>query len=173
MTIPERQKRRWRYARPAAMLAVAAGLGCSTDVAAPPSNFGGIQYTASVAGVSAGTGHVPLLNAIVTLQNTAGVVQTRTYPLSCPVRIQLYRLSDNALMYDESKLPCDMTTTGTLTIPGLASTTLSSGVRFPGNIAGDTLPLVTYTVRVLVLTEGTKQVLINAGSFNLVSGPTG
>jgi hypothetical protein len=110
---------------------------------------------------------------IVTLQNNTGAVQTRTYPAACPVRIQLFRLSDNALLYDETRLPCDKTVTATLTLIGLGSTTLNSGVRFPGTIAGDSLPLVTYTVRVVVLTEGTSSVVLNAGSFNLVSGPSG
>lgn len=160
-----------RILRMALWAAAVALPGCSTDVAGPSSDFGGIHYTAQVQSVA--SGGVPLLNVIVTLQNTGGGTQTRTYPAACPVRVQLFRQSDNALLYDETRLPCDQTVKATLTLLGLASTTLSSGVRFPGTIAGDSLPLVTYTVRCVVLTEGTANVVLNAGSFNLVSGPAG
>jgi hypothetical protein len=162
------------------VLLLVTAAGCSTDVSGPSTQFGGVKYTAVTndivtcpLGVTSGPQCHHQFSVIVTMQNTTGATLTRTYPAGCPVRVQLYRLSDNARLYDETRWACDATPVATITLPGFSTTTLSSGVRFPGNVAGDSLPLVAYTVRAVVFTEGAASVIINAGTYTLTSGSQG
>ena len=147
-----------------ALLIAACGSDSGTG---PQTEFDGVKYTAAV--VLVPTGGQTLLSVVVTLTNTGGETRSRTYPASCPVRIRLYRSADNALLYDETRRACSAEPTATVSLASLESKTLQSGVRFPGTIAGDSLPFTTYVVRAVVLTEGTKEVLINAGTYALVS----
>lgn len=150
-------------------LATVSVASCGTDLGTEPSTvFDGIKYTAET--VLVPTGGQTLVSVVVTLQNTGSGAQTRTYPASCPVRILLFRQTDDALMYDERRRDCSALPTATITIDGQSSKQLQSGVRFPGSIAGDSLPFTTYNVRAAVLTEGSKTVLISAGTYTLAGG---
>ena len=140
--------------------------GCGTDVAAPQNEYGGIRYTAEVAESSSQSGAKQFI-VIVTLKNTGGGAQTRTYPASCPVRIRLYQVSDGRLVYDETTRPCAANPLVTLTIDGFASKTLQSGVRFATTVLGDSLPRTTYTAYAVVLTEGSTLVEVRAGTMTL------
>jgi hypothetical protein len=153
------------------LLAIAAlsVASCGQDLGTEaPTEFDGIKYTAET--VLVPTGGQTLVSVVVTLQNTGTASQTRTYPASCPVRILLFRQADDVLMYDERRRECGSTPVATITIDGLSSKQLQSGVRFPSSIAGDSLPFTTYNVRAAVMTEGTKTVLINAGTYILAGG---
>src|SRR5262245_14350035 len=103
--------------------------GCKADFSAPePSEtFGNIHYAAEIKEIRNGT--VVLYNAFVTLHNRTGGNQTRTYPVSCPVQIRLYRLGDDALVYDETKRECDMSRTADIQIGGSSDAMLYSGNR--------------------------------------------
>ncbi|HYV99094.1 MAG TPA: hypothetical protein VE967_16680 [Gemmatimonadaceae bacterium] len=149
------------------MCALGAAAACGSDSGTGPrTTVGGIKYTARVELVEAG-GTAPLLSVVATLTNTTGAPQMRTYPAGCPVRILLYRQSDNTLVYDERTRDCAPEPTATVTIDPLATADLQSGIRFPATVAGDSLPFATYKVRAAVMTEGAKQVLIDAGTYFL------
>jgi hypothetical protein len=149
---------------------VAAAAACSTDLGSgPPSEFDGIKYTAEVQDIVSGSSGARQFAVVVTLQNLTSSTKTRTYPATCPVRVRLYRSSDNFLAYDETLRSCSPTPTSTITIPAQGTSTLTSGVRFPATVAGDSLATgqTTYTVRAIVTTEGDKEVLIDAGTTHL------
>jgi hypothetical protein len=73
------------------------------------------------------------------------------------------------LLYDETRKPCASTPEATLLLEGFGSKTMTSGVRFPGVVAGDSLATGTtlYTVRAIVQTEGSKFVEVDAGTTHL------
>lgn len=152
--------------------ALVGALACGDGVSAPETTFDGIKYTAATNTITSANGATQF-TVLVTLENTTGGTLTRTYPATCPVRIKLYRASDQALLYDESRRDCDMSITATLTIGGRETAQVSSGVRFAQNVLGDSLPSTTYNVKALVLTECTKTVLIDAGQYTLNPGPQG
>jgi hypothetical protein len=142
---------------------------CSDDLGPGTPNsvvIDGIRYTASVNEIIANNGSRQF-TIIVTLSNQTSEVKTRTYPAACPVRVLLYRAADDFLVYDEEQRPCSATPTATVTISGSSTATLQSGIRFTGTVAGDSLPLTTYTARALVKTEGSREVIVNAGTVNL------
>ncbi len=140
-------------------LSALAAASCSSDVAAPQNEYNGIRYTAAVAPNGIG------FTVIVTLENTSGVQQLRTYPAACPVRIRLYRTADNFRLYDETTWPCDATNTATITIDAFSSKTLQSGARSATTVTGDSLPHTAYTVYAVVRTEGATLVEVRAGLF--------
>lgn len=138
--------------------------GCKADFSdpEPPETFGNIKYSAEIKVIH--NGAVTFYNAFVTLHNQTGGAQTRTYPVSCPVQIRLYRLGDNVVVYDETRRVCDKSHTAELTINGTSDAMLYSGNRTAGSILGDSLPAATYGARVVVNTEGNKEALIYAGT---------
>jgi hypothetical protein len=149
-------------------LAALAILGCSDLGTGPPTVFGGVKYTARVVEYDVGIAAPSLVfSVVVTLTNTGTAQQTRTYPASCPVRVRLYRETDGALMYDETRRDCDPQPTATINLGGQESKELQSGIRYPSVMAGDSLPFTTYTVRAVVTTEGSKLVLVTAGTYQL------
>lgn len=143
-----------------------AAAGCSTDVAAPQNEYNGVKYTAAVNEIISPVG-AKQFAVIVTLQNTGGGPQERTYPAACPVRIRLYRASDGVLVYDETQWPCSATPTATITIDGFSSKTLQSGPRFPTVVMGDSLPHTTFTVYAVTFTEGSTWLEIRAGTYTM------
>lgn len=147
-------------------LSATAAAGCSVAATGPETEFNGIKYTAEVADIVGALG-THQYSVIVTLTNTSGVQQTRTYPASCPVRIRLYRVADNSLLYDETRRVCDETPAATISVDAFSSKTLQSGVRFSTTFVGDSLPHTTYTVRAVVKTEGTRFVEVLAGTIAL------
>ncbi|HKS06420.1 MAG TPA: hypothetical protein VJR92_08920 [Gemmatimonadaceae bacterium] len=129
----------------------------------------GVKYSARFnAAVSTGA----FVNVIATLQNVSSAPQDRTYLVSCPVRIRLYRPADGFRVYDETKLACGSTTEGTLNIGVGESKELTSGVRQATTILGDSLSYQTYAVRAVLNTEGPgKQMEVVAGAWLFTAPP--
>jgi hypothetical protein len=152
--------------------------GCSTDLGSGlQTEFDGVRYSATVEDIIADNDD-PLNRPVarqfavnVTAENRTGVAKTRTYPAICPVRVRLYRASDDALLYDETRKDCAPAPEGTLTIEPFGTKPLTSGIRFPATIAGDSLATAStiYNVHAVVMTEGSKFVEINAGTTHLRS----
>jgi len=147
-----------------------APLACGgTDAAgpAPPGNvLDGVAYTASVEILD------KLVVLRVTLTNTTTGAITRSYPAGCPVRIRLYRLTDNALVYDESQAPCGSTTPVSVTIAPQQSASLTSGPRYRCTIAGDSLPTpATYFAAALVRIVGMNPIELDAGTYSIPKCP--
>lgn len=127
--------------------------------------FDGVTYTAEVQEIIAST--TRRFTVVATLTNTKSVAVTRVYPAGCPVRIKLHRALDNELVYDETKIPCSVTTETTVTIPPGETRTLQSGVRWPPTVLGDSLAATSYNVRAVVQTEGTRVVEVAAGTYKV------
>ena len=108
-------------------------------------------------------------NLLVTLsiENTSIAPITVTYPATCPIRIRLYQPSDNALVYDETRVACESGGQATLTISPQATRTIGSGFRGMMAIVGDSLRFATYRVFAVPQTEGARVLEIPAGSITL------
>jgi hypothetical protein len=147
-----------------------AGAACGGSASASgPSGIGnqfdGVEYSAVVTEIPHET--TRWFSVVVTLRNTNDVTATRSYPAGCPVRVRLYRLLDNQLVYDETKNVCGVTTATTITLlPGQAAT-LQSGSRWPPSVVGDSLSATTYNVRAVVQTEGTVLNEVDAGAYRI------
>lgn len=148
-------------------LGVLLPLGCGGDSSGPSDQGGNLRYTARVERVQTGT--INFVTVIVSVRNTTSAVETRTYPSACPVQIRLYRLGDDALVYDETRRDCPATPTSTLEVGGLQTKELQSGLRNPTTILGDSIAAASYGVRAVVNTEGNKLIIVNAGTVNLSS----
>ena len=146
-----------------------AAAACSGSSTGPSDVYGGIQYTATVSDI-AGTQGTHQFAVLVTLHNTTTTTQTRTYPSGCPIRIRLYRQADNRLVYDETKITCTTTIPTTISLNPDESKTLTSGIRFPSAVIGDSLPATTYNVKAIIQTEGTKVVELTAGTYAFTGG---
>ena len=140
-----------------ALVGAVAGAGCGDGVSAPQSVYVTIRYSAAVVPTAG------FFNVAVTLQNTTSGATTRTFPTGCAIRVRLFRAADDALLYDESRVPCPPGDSTTIAIPGSGAYTLYSGLR----TFGDSLPVTTYYVRLYVLTEGKKNpVMVSAGVYS-------
>jgi hypothetical protein len=146
-------------------LLVSAAVSCGDDGVTATDTVNGIKYSAKFNGnISTGTG--TFVNVVATLQNVSTSPQERTYLVSCPVRIRLYRPADGFKMYDETKLACGGTTEGTLAIGIGESKELQSGIRQATTMLGDSLPYQTYAVRAVLYTEGQdKEMEVVAGAW--------
>lgn len=141
----------------------AAALACGSDGVTETDTVNGVKYTARFVGnVSSGTG--TFTTVIATLQNVSSSSQDRDYPVSCPVRIRLYRPADGFKMYDETRSAC-VSDTATLSIPVSESRELQSGIRTAEFLLGDSLPYQTYAVRAVVQTEGANELEVVAGAW--------
>lgn len=153
-----------------AALFAAGSCGASADgegLTGPVEEIDGVRYTARVEEILAET--TRRFAVFVTLTNTNPESVTKTYPSGCPVRIRLYRQQDNKLQYDETKVACSVTSPASFSLAPGASQSLQSGVRWPPDVLGDTLVAVTYNVRAVVTTEGTRVVEVEAGAYRVPS----
>ncbi len=148
-----------------AILAAAFAAACGDDSSGPSgTTHGDIVYTATVNEVTSSTSRQ--FSVSVTLRNTGNVTATRRHPVGCAAVIRLYRFSDNALLYDESKRPCPSTDSATVTIPAGSSVQLSTGLRFPMTIT-DSLPTTRYRVRAVMRTEPGNPFEVVAGDYQM------
>lgn len=125
----------------------------------------GIEYTASTSELEF-DGTVNLL-VTLTIENKTADPVTLTYPAGCPLRIRLYRLQDDALRYDETRVACTVTDPVQLTIQPQTSRSLGSGFRNMTGIAGDSLAFTNYRVVAVPRTEGSSIIEVSAGSITL------
>jgi len=143
--------------------------GCGSDGPSGPSGAGvtinGVFYSATVTEVVHSTSRQ--FSVTVRLENRGNDEARRNFPVSCPVRVRLYRQLDGKLVYDETKLACASSDLATLAIPAGQQYTLSSGIRFPATIAGDSLSTTSYIVKAVAQTEGTRLVELTAGTYTL------
>jgi len=103
---------------------------------------------------------------IVTLKTTGSRRNTRTYPWVVPFAF-VVPIRRQCAVYDETKINCDQAFDRNIIVGAQESKDAAIGVRFPSRCFGDSLPAATYTVRAVVLTEGTAQVLLDAGSASI------
>jgi hypothetical protein len=130
----------------------------------------GVSVAASVIEVdgTAGTGsRVKRMSVDVTLTNTTSSSIEYSYPAGCPTRFRLYRESDDALVYDQTALPCSVSTTASLTLAPFQARTLSSGGRFPWEISGDSLAPGNYRVTGVLRITGEEPIELEAGTYRL------
>jgi hypothetical protein len=139
-------------------------IGCGADATAPQVEVGGIEYTARLHNEENGAGQAEL-TVIVTLRNVNGSPVVSIYPRACPVLAQVLRNSDNVPVYDETRLPCDITLTDTVTID--FDPVVLTRTRLVSQIAGDSISHGVYRVNAAVLTNGAQPVIVGAGTFNL------
>lgn len=146
------------------LLALAAvALACGSDGVTSTDTINGVRYTARFVGnVSTGTG--TFVNVIATLRNVSSATQERDYPVSCPVRIRMYRPADGFKVYDETRNAC-VSDTATLSIAASESHELTSGIRTAEAILGDSLNYQTYAIRAVVQTEGANELEVVAGTW--------
>lgn len=143
--------------------------GCGWSLPSDPKHqtaFDGVKYTAVTNEITHPQGGLQFI-IVATLENTTNASVTRTYPAACAVSIRLYREADDALLYDETRRECNTTPTVTVTIAAHQTVELSSGVRFPSTLAGDSLPFTTYNVWAVPRSEGTRVFEIRAGTMRL------
>jgi hypothetical protein len=153
-------------------LAMAAG--CGWGLPSEPkeqTTWGGVKYTAETRILTQSNSPQVQFTVVLTLQNTNRTSVTRTYLAACPVRIRLYRQANNQLVYDETRRACGSTTQVEITLNADERRDLSSGVRLPASVAGDSLAFATYIVKAVPTTEGDNVFEVNAGTVFL--SPTG
>jgi hypothetical protein len=157
------------------LVALVCSLGCTNNVTTDPTEEvtglrDGVRYDAAVTEIrtQSPTSTFPKIqfNVRVTLTNTVGADETRTYPGGCAVRVRLYQ-ADGRLAYDESSRDCTNDAPASITIPTRESRQLFSGIRFPMNVLGDSLPVGQYRVVAMVATEGDSPVAVEAGSYRI------
>lgn len=141
-------------------LCLFAAVSCGQDPVGLKAVVNGVKYTAT-------NTVVPILGfvVLVKLENLTTETLTRTYPSGCPVRIRLYLAIDGRRVYDETQRPCEYDTPATIQLPSRTTWQLTSGGRL--GILGDSLPMATYIVRGVVLTEGPTPLEVDAGTVNL------
>jgi hypothetical protein len=152
-----------------ALLGCALALGaCSSEEDAAltePAATPGIVYSASASETLIDGGYRLLVT--LSIENTTVAPVTLTYPATCPIRIRLYRPSDNALVYDETRVPCASDESATLTLSPQTTRSLGSGFRRMGAIMGDSIVVASYRVVAVPRTEGARVLEISAGSVVL------
>lgn len=150
-----------------ALSLVAAACGSEGEIVDPTNGgnasvLGGIALAASMVDVTPW-----YVSAQVTLTNTTDAPMQRTYPAGCPVLLRLYREPDQALVYDEGRRPCGVTTPIPFGIDALGTATLSSGTRYNPSVRGDSIPAGTYRAAVLLRITGYNPIEIDAGTYRL------
>jgi hypothetical protein len=148
-------------------LALAAA-SCSSDevtTSAEPKATTGIEYTAGTSELRF-EGNVNLM-VTLTIANRSAEPITLTYPAGCPVRIRLYRVADDSLRYDETRLTCTVTNPAQLTLQPQSSRSFGSGFRSMPRMAGDSLQFTLYRVAAVPTTEQESILEIPAGLIDL------
>lgn len=142
--------------------------GGSDDPAGPAGETtNGIVYSARANAITAST-YLPGFNIILTLSNPTGNAVTVTYPAGCPVRVRLYRLLDDRLMYDETKVTCQVTSPATMTLQAGQTRTVGSGSRENCAVAGDSIVMnAVYRFTAVPQMEGATTLELPAGELNL------
>ena len=155
----------------AGVAAIVAGCGKGGDIVDPSGNgqntLDGIALTAQVVEVVHSATSVKQVSLHVTLTNTTNAAVVRSYPAGCPVLIRLYRVQDLALVYDEGQQPCGFTTPTDVRLEPGASATLTSGLRFPWTITGDSLSAGAYYAAALLRITGVNLIEVDAGIYSL------
>jgi hypothetical protein len=154
-------------ARVAPLLAALA-MACSSVedvVVTEPTLTPGLVYSASTTELRIDAGYSLLVT--LSIENTSTAPITLTYPASCPIRIRLYQPSDNALVYDETRVACASDGEATLTISPQDSRSIGSGFRGMPRIVGDSLPFAIYRVFAVPQMEGAAVFEVPAGSITL------
>ena len=151
------------------VLSCSSGEGDVSEPTAPGGQvFGDLAYSARVLEVEHTQTTVKQLTLRVELTNQSDEMLSRAYPAGCPVRIRLYRVLDNALVYDESRFPCGAESPIGFSLGPQQSIAISSGTRNPWEVAGDSLPVpASYYAAALVRVVGQNPIEIDAGVYRL------
>lgn len=151
---------------------LASGCGGGGDITDPLDEelIPGVTLSASVVelDVTEATGsRIKMVSAEVALQNTTAEPIEHSYPGGCPVRMRLYRQSDNALIYDQTLFPCNVSAVQSFTLPAQGAKSFTSGARFPWEVAGDSIPPATYRATAVFRVTGLDPVEIEAGTYRV------
>ncbi len=130
----------------------------------------GLSLTAAVHLITHEVTSAVQMTVRTAIRNTTGASITVSYPLGCPVRIRLYKPPATTPAYDESRLACPFDQLGTMTIPANSTAELTSGVRFPETIRGDSLAPGPYRAAAVVQFVGDAPVEVDAGQYVLPGG---
>jgi hypothetical protein len=153
----------------ALLTAMACGRG--GDIVDPgdggPTVLDGIALSAQVVEVIHDATSVTQLTMRVTLTNTTNQVLVRNYPAGCPVLMRFYHPLDFSLAYDEGQRPCTVTTPVEFRLEPQESMTLTSGLRFPWEILGDSLGSGAYYAAALLRITGSNPIEIDAGTTSI------
>lgn len=148
------------------------GVACGKggDIVDPDGNGGpavldGLALSAQVAEVVHQTTSVKQITIQVTLRNTTNQQIVRSYPAGCPVLMRFYNPLDLALSYDEGRRECTVTTPVEIRLDPQEATILTSGLRFPWEILGDSLASGAYFAAALLRIVGANPVEIDAGTY--------
>ena len=147
------------------LVAAAVAVACGSDEIASgdqqPTLTPGLSYSAETSEIRFDGG--PSMLVTLSISNASLAPITLTYPAGCPVRIRLYRPSDNVRVYDETRVPCGLTTPASITISPQATRSLGSGFRGMTTIVGDSLQFTVYRVMAVPQTEGANIIEVPAG----------
>ena len=158
----------WTIVVAVALGAVACGRG--GDIVDPNGNGGtpvlnGLALTAQVIEVEHEMTSVIQVTMRVTLTNTTDAPIVRSYPAGCPVLMRFYHSLDLSLAYDEGRRPCSVTTPVSFSVQPQESITLTSGLRFPWEILGDSLGSGAYYAAALLRVTGINPIEVDAGVY--------
>ena len=155
-----------------ALVVVSCG-GSDSTTEPPGETTNGVVYSARAFAMTAST-YTPGFNVVLTLENPTANSVTLTYPAGCPVRVRLYRLLDDRLMYDETRLTCQITSPADLILQAGATRTIGSGSRENCAVAGDSLLMNTsYRFVAVPQMAGATSLEVPAGELNLAGQTTG
>lgn len=156
----------------AVTLGAAALIACSDDPAGPDGDdgelFDGLELGATVVHI-AGGGSIPpgtILAVEVSLRNTTSATIEKSIPAGCAVRARLYLGNDNPV-YDQTVLPCNVSTTIPLIVAPGETKHLSSGTHFPFAIEADSVPAAIYRATAVLRITGENPIELDAGTYRL------
>lgn len=157
------------FAMVAALAALTAACGKGGDVVDPSGDgstvLDGLAVTAQVVQVEHERTSVVQVTMHVTLTNTTTEPVVRSYPAGCPVLMRFYNAQNLQLVYDEGRRRCAVTTPVQFRLAPQESMTLTSGLRFPWEILGDSLPAAAYYSAALLRLTGNNPVEVDAGVY--------
>jgi hypothetical protein len=130
-----------------------------------PTVLDGVALSAEVVEIIHDATSVTQLAMQVRLTNTTSQLIVRSYPSGCPVLMRFYNPLDLSLAYDEGQRPCLVTTPVEIRLQPQESIMLTSGVRFPWQITGDSLAAGAYYAAALLRITGVNPIEIDAGIY--------
>jgi hypothetical protein len=151
---------------------IAAACGDSGSIATPDGDLiPGLHLAAAVVIIESGWRPVSVQ---ATLTNTSSDPIEISYPAGCPVRMRFYN-ADDALVYDETTLPCLFTVVTSFTLEPGQARTLTSGAKYSWVISGDSLPRGQYRTAAILRLTGMTPIELEAGTYDLImtSPPAG
>lgn len=152
-------------------------LGCSDSEPTDPNDtqaINGVELTGEIVvipgGISAFASGM-VLSAKVEARNVTSQNVDITYPVSCPVRIRLYRPADDRLIYDQTQFDCDASLVTTLHLGAGQTHSFTTGNTTPTAIEADSVAAGYYRAVGVFRTTGNNPIEVELGQFRLAHCP--